>query len=144
MLCAGITLEGRKVLLGLALGSRESYEDWLGFGRDLGVPRDACAGARRRRRRTWDLEDGPRALAGRRASALPAALEALIDARDRLFSSTGCSAGSSTVRGYRPRRSVRRALIAMGAVRVHRSTWHYRGDISGVAMLVSARRRSLI
>ena len=31
----GITLEGRKVLLGLALGSRESYEDWLGFGRDL-------------------------------------------------------------------------------------------------------------
>ena len=36
MLCAwGITLEGRKVLLRLALGSRESYEDWLGFGRDL-------------------------------------------------------------------------------------------------------------
>lgn len=36
VLCAwGITLEGRKVLLGLALGSRESYEDWLSFGRDL-------------------------------------------------------------------------------------------------------------
>jgi transposase-like protein len=35
VLCAwGITLEG-KVLLGLALGSRESYADWLGFGRDL-------------------------------------------------------------------------------------------------------------
>ncbi len=31
----GITLEGRKVLLGLQLGSRESYEDWLDFGRDL-------------------------------------------------------------------------------------------------------------
>ena len=31
----GVTLEGRKVLLGLALGSRESYEDWLDFGRDL-------------------------------------------------------------------------------------------------------------
>lgn len=31
----GITLEGRKVLLGLQLGSRESYESWLGFGRDL-------------------------------------------------------------------------------------------------------------
>jgi putative transposase len=31
----GVTLEGRKVLLGLALGSRESYESWLGFGRDL-------------------------------------------------------------------------------------------------------------
>jgi transposase-like protein len=30
-----ITLEGQKVLLGLALGSRESYESWLHFGRDL-------------------------------------------------------------------------------------------------------------
>jgi hypothetical protein len=31
----GVTLEGRKLLLGLALGSRESYEAWLAFGRDL-------------------------------------------------------------------------------------------------------------
>lgn len=31
----GITLEGQKVLLGLALGSRESHESWLSFGRDL-------------------------------------------------------------------------------------------------------------
>jgi len=31
----GVTLEGRKVLLGLQLGSRESYEDWLDFARDL-------------------------------------------------------------------------------------------------------------
>jgi putative transposase len=31
----GVTLEGCKVLLGLQLGSRESYEDWLDFGRDL-------------------------------------------------------------------------------------------------------------
>jgi putative transposase len=31
----GVTLEGRKVLLGLQLGSRESYKDWLDFGRDL-------------------------------------------------------------------------------------------------------------
>ena len=31
----GVTLEGRKVLLGLQLGSRESYENWLDFGRDL-------------------------------------------------------------------------------------------------------------
>jgi putative transposase len=31
----GVTLEGRKVLLGLQLGSRESYEDWLDFGRGL-------------------------------------------------------------------------------------------------------------
>jgi putative transposase len=31
----GVTLEGRKILLGLALGSRESYESWLDFRRDL-------------------------------------------------------------------------------------------------------------
>src|SRR2546428_3382163 len=31
----GVTLEGRKVLFGLQLGSRESYEDWLDFGREL-------------------------------------------------------------------------------------------------------------
>jgi putative transposase len=31
----GITLEGQKVLLGLQLGSRESYQCWLDFGRDL-------------------------------------------------------------------------------------------------------------
>src|SRR3954465_6500841 len=31
----GVTLEGRKVLLGLALGSRESHANWLAFGRDL-------------------------------------------------------------------------------------------------------------
>jgi len=31
----GVTLEGRKVLLGLQLGSRERYENWLAFGRDL-------------------------------------------------------------------------------------------------------------
>ena len=31
----GVTLEGQKVLLGLPLGSRESYESWLDFGRDL-------------------------------------------------------------------------------------------------------------
>jgi putative transposase len=35
LVCWGVTLEGRKVLLGLALGSRESYENWLAFGRDL-------------------------------------------------------------------------------------------------------------
>ncbi len=31
----GLTLEGQKILLGLQLGSRESYESWLDFGRDL-------------------------------------------------------------------------------------------------------------
>jgi transposase-like protein len=35
LVCWGVTLEGRKVLLGLQLGSRESYESWLSFGRDL-------------------------------------------------------------------------------------------------------------
>ena len=30
-----MTLEGRKILLGLALGSRESYDAWLAFGRDM-------------------------------------------------------------------------------------------------------------
>jgi len=35
LVCWGVTLQGRKVLLGLALGSRESYESWLGFLRDL-------------------------------------------------------------------------------------------------------------
>jgi putative transposase len=35
LVCWGVTLEGRKVLLGLQLGSRESYESWLSFGRDM-------------------------------------------------------------------------------------------------------------
>jgi putative transposase len=35
LVCWGLTLEGQKVLLGLQLGSRESYESWLDFGRDL-------------------------------------------------------------------------------------------------------------
>src|SRR5271154_4622880 len=35
LVCWGVTLEGRKVLLGLALGSRESYDSWLDFGRDM-------------------------------------------------------------------------------------------------------------
>ncbi len=35
LVCWGVTLEGRKVLLGLALGSRESHDSWLSFGRDM-------------------------------------------------------------------------------------------------------------
>jgi putative transposase len=35
LVCWGVTLEGRKILLGLALGSRESYESWLSSGRDM-------------------------------------------------------------------------------------------------------------
>ena len=45
----GITLES-KVLLGLQLGSRESYEDWLDFRARFEIARDALAGADRRRR----------------------------------------------------------------------------------------------
>ena len=59
----GVTLEGRKVLLGLALGSRESYENWLAFGRDLQRPRAALAGADRGRRRARALEGRARAVA---------------------------------------------------------------------------------
>jgi transposase-like protein len=62
----GVTLEGRKVLLGLQLGSRESYEDWLDFGRDLTrrgmrppalVVADGAPGLRKAARELW-----PRAL----------------------------------------------------------------------------------
>lgn len=35
LVCWGVTLQGSKVLLGLQLGSRESYENWLSFGRDM-------------------------------------------------------------------------------------------------------------
>jgi putative transposase len=35
LVCWGVTLEGRKIMLGLALGSRESYDAWLSFGRDM-------------------------------------------------------------------------------------------------------------
>jgi putative transposase len=35
LVCWGVTLEGRKVLLGLALASRESYDSWLAFARDM-------------------------------------------------------------------------------------------------------------
>jgi putative transposase len=35
LVCWGVTLEGTKVPLGLALGSRETYDSWLAFGRDL-------------------------------------------------------------------------------------------------------------
>ena len=66
----GVTLEGRKVLLGLQLGSRESYEDWLDFGRDLTARGLPPAGADRRGRRAGPLEGGTRAVAGRARAAL--------------------------------------------------------------------------
>ena len=55
----GVTLEGRKVLLGLALGSRESYDAWLAFGRDMINQGAAFPGAGDRRRGTRDLEGDP-------------------------------------------------------------------------------------
>jgi len=58
----GLTLEGQKVLLGLQLGSRESYESWLDFGRDLAqrgmrapalVIADGAAGIWKATRELW-------------------------------------------------------------------------------------------
>jgi hypothetical protein len=47
----GVTLEGRKVLLGLRLGSRESYDNWLAFG--------ATWQAAGRARRPWSWPTAP-------------------------------------------------------------------------------------
>src|SRR4051794_4621505 len=66
----GVTLEGRKVLLGLALGSRESYENWLAFGRDLCRSWTTRTGADRGRRRARAVEGRARAVAGRRRTAV--------------------------------------------------------------------------
>lgn len=62
LVCWGVMLEERKVLLGLALGSRESYESWLSFGRDL-IERGLGPRARDRRRSARHLEGGSRVLA---------------------------------------------------------------------------------
>jgi transposase-like protein len=65
----GVTLEGRKVLLGLALGSRESYESWLSFGRDLVhrgmstpalIVADGAPGLWKATRELWPLADEQR------------------------------------------------------------------------------------
>jgi putative transposase len=65
----GVTLEGRKVLLGLQLGSRESYDSWLAFGRDLVarglrppalVVADGAPGLWKAARELWPLADEQR------------------------------------------------------------------------------------
>src|SRR5918994_5948277 len=65
----GVTLEGRKVLLGLQLGSRESYESWLSFGRDLVarglnapalIVADGAAGLWKAARELWPQADEQR------------------------------------------------------------------------------------
>lgn len=65
----GITLEGQKVLLGLQLGSRESYESWLDFGRDLKkrgmrapamVVADGAPGIWKATRELWEHADEQR------------------------------------------------------------------------------------
>ena len=77
----GVTLEGRKLLLGLQLGSRESYEDWLDFGRELARRRhDPARGrpdrttptkpSRRRTERALD-RGGDRSLGSRPSGATP-------------------------------------------------------------------------
>ena len=69
LVCWGVTLEGRKVLLGLALGSRESYESWLAFGRDLVarglrspalIVADGAPGLWKAMRELWPLADEQR------------------------------------------------------------------------------------
>ena len=65
----GITLEGRKVLLGLQVGSRESYDSWLDFGRDLKargmrspalIVADGALGIWKATRELWELADEQR------------------------------------------------------------------------------------
>jgi putative transposase len=65
----GVTLEGRKVLLGLQLGSRESYESWLSFGRDLAargmnapalIVADGAPGLWKAARELWPAADEQR------------------------------------------------------------------------------------
>jgi putative transposase len=65
----GITLEGRKVLLGLQLGARESYDSWLSFGRDLIarglsspalIVADGAPGLWKAVRELWPQADGQR------------------------------------------------------------------------------------
>ena len=60
----GLTLEGSKVLLGLQLGSRESYDCWLEFGRDLKargmrapalIIADGAPGIWKATRELWDV-----------------------------------------------------------------------------------------
>ncbi len=71
VLCAwGITLEGRKVLAALALGSARELRGLARLRARPGGPRDARAGAPGRRRCAGDLEGGPRAVADRGASTL--------------------------------------------------------------------------
>ncbi len=65
----GVTLEGQKVLLGLALGSRESHASWLSFGRDLSerglrspalVVADGAPGLWKAARELWPSADEQR------------------------------------------------------------------------------------
>src|SRR6266540_4029516 len=60
----GGTLEGRKVMLGMRIGSRESYEDWLDFARDLSARGLRCPGTRHRRRSAGALESDRGGVAG--------------------------------------------------------------------------------
>jgi putative transposase len=66
----GITLEGQKVLLGLQLGCRESYESWLDLRPRSDGRRDDGACVDRRRRRAGHLEGHPRVVGARRRAAL--------------------------------------------------------------------------
>jgi putative transposase len=60
----GFTEDGERVLLGVMLGMRESYEDWLALGRDLIARGLGGADADRRRRRSR-ADQGSRAVLAR-------------------------------------------------------------------------------
>src|SRR5437763_3609395 len=94
----GVTLEGRKVLLGLQLGSRESYDAWLAFDRDLiargvNAPGLICAdgapGLWKAARELWPAADEQRCTVH--------ALRAIIDEHGELTLSKRIPTGRETI-----------------------------------------------
>jgi putative transposase len=94
----GFTEEGKRVLLAVMLGMRESHEDWLALGRDL-IARGRADADRRRRRPRADQSDraalarlGPPALR-RPPRAQPTRQAARTGARARGVAIVGTFAG---------------------------------------------------
>src|SRR5437763_3733931 len=94
----GVTHEGRKVLLGLQLGSRESYDAWLAFDRDLiargvNAPGLICAdgapGLWKAARELWPAADEQRCTVH--------ALRAIIDEHGELTLSKRIPTGRETI-----------------------------------------------
>ena len=117
----GVTLEGRKVLLGLALGSRESYESWLSFGRGMNerglrspalVVADGAPGFWKAACELWPSADEQRCT----VHALPSVTAKLPERHHREVkarcggSSRGRLAGRGKARAARARRRLPRGL----------------------------------